>query len=98
MHSVGNRHTDLVGAVHFPTVVHCDEGTVAVVQVVIGDQGDRCKRNGLAGGIRAAVGDVCAGQTVKQIIWRAVLLKYDNNMLNVLGKHSSGNSKRGRKQ
>src|ERR1700674_754010 len=50
-------NSNLVGPVHFPTVVHFYESSVAVIEVVIIDQRRLCKRDRLPNRICSAVGD-----------------------------------------
>src|SRR5260370_24310898 len=75
---------DLVGAVHFSAVVHGDKSRVGMAEDIVVGEGDGRKRNGLSERVDTAVGNIGVGQTVKEIIGGAVLLKDDNNVLNLL--------------
>jgi hypothetical protein len=89
------RASDQIRPIHFATVVHGNEGSVGVVQVVIlrvgtvCAQGDGAERNGLAQRVHAAlrnvrrVGSLEQHRILKKVIRSAVLLEDHHHMLNL---------------
>ena len=78
---VSAHYRDLIGSIHLSAVIHVDEGSVRVIQVVSTGQGYGGQLDRLPMGIQSAIGDVSIRQTMKEIIRRAVFLKdYDHVM------------------
>ena len=80
----GAINWDLVRSVHFSAVIHLDEGSVSVTQIVVVSERYGGQGNDLSPGIHATVGDVSIRQTMKQIVGCAVFLKNNYHMLNFL--------------
>src|SRR6266852_1084383 len=99
------RASDQVRPIHFATVVHGNEGSVGVVQVVIlrvgtvCAQGDGAERNGLTQRVHAVFGNVRAPADqhliLKKVIRSAVLLEDHHHVLNLSWRRRSSRTATG---
>src|SRR5580693_8023140 len=78
------RDLDFVRSVHFSIVIHCYEIGVGVIDVVV-----VCQRNGLQSDelpfrVLSGVGNIGAGQTMKETVRRTILLKDHNYVFDLV--------------
>ena len=74
----------MVAEVHLAVVIHQYKGRVTMAEVISSGQTDGLQSNRLAQGVQSGVRNVSIGQAMEEIIRRTILLKDDNNVLNLL--------------
>jgi len=80
---------DAVGAVHFAAVIHGVKRVVTVAEIEVGRQADGNEGDGLSLRVRSTLNNVSSAAdehlVLKQVIRGAVLLKDDDDVLDLAG-------------